>query len=289
MSQDTEVRHSRSQLMEVRFWGVRGSVAVSGPDVAHTGGNTTCIEVTSQGERLIVDAGTGLRALGDQLMKQGPTRATLLFSHLHWDHVQGFPFFAPAYHPQSELTLYGPGDGGDRALRDVLDKQMSPPSFPVPLAAMKSRMSFATAKAHQRLDIGPFAITPFEVPHPQGCLSYRIEADGASLLFMTDVELDASQLSPISRFVEGADVLVLDAQYTPDEYAGKVGPPRKGWGHSTMIDAAKVAAAAHVGRLFLFHHDPAHNDDFVEGMAERARQHFAPTSAAREGITLEVA
>jgi phosphoribosyl 1,2-cyclic phosphodiesterase len=275
--------------MEVRFWGVRGSVAVSGPQVAKTGGNTSCIEVTSQGERLILDAGTGLRALGDELMKSGPARATMLFSHLHWDHVQGFPFFTPAYHPLSELKLYGPGDGGDVALRDVLDKQMSPPSFPVPLAAMKSRMSFGAARAGARFEVGPFAITPFEVPHPQGCLSYRIEANGASFVFMTDVELDVSQLAPIARFIEGADALVLDAQYTPDEYAGKIGPPKKGWGHSTMIDAAKVAAAADVKRLFLFHHDPAHNDDFVEGMAERARQEFDRADVAREGHLLEVA
>jgi phosphoribosyl 1,2-cyclic phosphodiesterase len=270
--------------MQVRFWGVRGSVAVSGAHVAKTGGNTTCIEVTSQGERLILDAGTGLRALGDELMKAGPARATMLFSHLHWDHVQGFPFFAPAYHPQTQLTLVGPGSNGDAELKSVLEQQMSPPTFPVPLKAMRSAMSFAAAKAGERFDVGPFAITPFEVPHPQGCLSYRIEADGASFVFMTDVELDVSQLAPISRFVEGADVLVLDAQYTPDEYAS-----RKGWGHSTMIDAAKIAHAANVGRLFLFHHDPAHNDDFVEGMADRARAEFSRADISREGLELEVA
>jgi phosphoribosyl 1,2-cyclic phosphodiesterase len=270
--------------MEVRFWGVRGSVAVSGAHVERTGGNTSCIEVTSQGERLILDAGTGLRALGEELARHGPTRACLLFSHLHWDHVQGFPFFTPAYNPHSQFTLYGPGADGERTLRDVLDKQMSPPTFPVPLTAMRSRLSFASATPNAPLELGPFKVTPFEVPHPQGCLSYRVEADGAAFVYMTDVELDPSQLSPIARFVEGADALVLDAQYTPDEYA-----TRKGWGHSTMIDAAKVAAAARAKRLFLFHHDPAHNDDFVEGMAEEARAEFAASEVAAEGLIVKVA
>lgn len=275
--------------MNIRFWGVRGSVAVSGPHVARVGGNTSCIEVTSQGERLILDAGTGLRALGDELSRSGPQRATFLFSHLHWDHVQGFPFFGPAWHPGSQLTLYGPGDGGDAQLREVLSRQMSVPNFPVPLAAMKSRLEFGAARAAQRFEVGPFAVTPFEVPHPNGCLGYRIEADGSSFVYMTDVELDLEGLPKLSRFIEGADALVLDAQYTPDEYSGRIGPPKRGWGHSTMIDAAKVAQAARVKRLFLFHHDPAHNDDFVEGMAAEAKNVFEQSELAREGVQLEVA
>jgi phosphoribosyl 1,2-cyclic phosphodiesterase len=264
--------------MQVRFWGVRGSVAVSGPQVARTGGNTSCLEITSQGERLILDAGTGIRALGEQLIKTGGTRATILFSHLHWDHVQGFPFFAPAWHPDSRLTLYG---HDPTKVRDVLSRQMSPPNFPVPLAAMKSTLAFDTARP---LEIGPFKVTPFEVPHPNGCLGYRIEADGSAFVYMTDVELNVSHLSALGRYIEGADALVLDAQYTPDEYATK-----KGWGHSTMIDAALVAKGAHVERLFLFHHDPAHNDDIVDGMANAAREIFQSAEPAREGLRLEVA
>jgi phosphoribosyl 1,2-cyclic phosphodiesterase len=275
--------------MNVRFWGVRGSVAVSGAHVAKVGGNTSCIEVTSQGERLILDAGTGLRALGDELQRSGPQRATFFFSHLHWDHVQGFPFFAPAWHPLSQLELYGPGELGEQQLREVLTRQMSAPSFPVPLAAMKSRLELRSAKPSSVIETGPFRVTPFEVPHPQGCLGYRIEADGAVFVYMTDVEMSEEALPQLGRFIEGADALVLDAQYTPDEYAGRVGPPKKGWGHSTMIDAAKVAKAAHVGRLFLFHHDPAHNDDFVEGMESQAREVFERTELAREGLLHEVA
>ena len=275
--------------MNIRFWGVRGSVAVSGAHVAKTGGNTSCIEVTSQGERLILDAGTGLRALGDELARSGPSQATFLFSHLHWDHVQGFPFFGPAWHPSSKFKLYGPGEGGDVQLRDVLCKQMSPPNFPVPLSAMRSSLSFDAAKPSQRIEVGPFVVTPFELPHPNGCLGYRIEADGAAFVYMTDVELKQDSLVTLGRFVEGADALALDAQYTPDEYLGKVGPPKIGWGHSTMIDAAKIAAGARVKRLFLFHHDPAHNDDFVDAMAAEAKNVFESTELSREGLLLEVA
>jgi phosphoribosyl 1,2-cyclic phosphodiesterase len=271
--------------MEVRFWGVRGSVAASGSHVARIGGNTSCVEVVSQGERLILDAGTGIRGLGEEMAKaKGPQRATLLFSHLHWDHVQGFPFFAPAYLPNVELALYGPGVEGESDLHAVLAKQMEPPNFPVTLSAMRSKMTFDTAFAGKTLDLGPFEVRPFVVPHPNGCMGYRIDADGKSFVYMTDVEMTLADLTPaVMEVIAGCDALCLDAQYTPDEYAGVNGIPKKGWGHSTMVDAAKIAFAARAGRLFLFHHDPAHNDDTVENMAEEARSYFACAEPAREG------
>ena len=270
--------------MEVRFWGVRGSVAASGSHVARIGGNTSCVEVWSQGHRLILDAGTGLRGLGDLMMKDGAPDATMLWSHLHWDHVQGFPFFTPAYLPSAKLTLFGPGAEGDVALREVLDKQMLPPNFPVPFSAMRSAMEFRAARPNEAFEVGPFRILPVDLPHPQGCLGYRIEAGGRSFFYATDVELHLATLPPqIAQAMEGVDALCLDAQYTPDEYEGKVGPPRKGWGHSTMIEAAKIAHAVKARRLFLFHHDPAHNDDQVEMMAEEARNHCESAEPAREG------
>lgn len=272
--------------MEVRFFGVRGSIAVSGSRI---GGNTACVEVTSQGERLILDAGTGLRALGEVMMREGarPQRATMFFSHLHWDHVQGFPFFSPAYLPTTELTLFGPGEDGARELESVLSRQMQPPQFPVPLSTMRSRMTFGSARSGHTVEVGPFRVTPFEVPHPNGCLAYRIEADGHSFVYATDVEVPAAGLTrEAARWMEGTDALCLDGQYTPDEYTGKVGAPKQGWGHSTMVDAAQVARAVDAKRLLLFHHDPAHNDDQVEWMAEEARQHFVASEPAREGMRL---
>lgn len=270
--------------MEIRFWGVRGSVASSGSSVARIGGNTSCVEVESQGHRLILDAGTGLRGLGDQLLKHLPTSATMLFSHLHWDHVQGFPFFAPAWVPTTSLLLYGPGADGEQQLRGVLSRQMEPPNFPVPLSMMRSKMEFRSAVPGRVIETGPFRITPIELPHPQGCVGYHVEADGHRFAYCTDVEMTAESLtSDVARLIEGVDALVLDAQYTPDEYEGRVGPSKRGWGHSTMIDAAKIAQATHAGRLFLFHHDPAHNDDQVENMAEEARHLFHAAEPAREG------
>jgi phosphoribosyl 1,2-cyclic phosphodiesterase len=272
--------------MEVRFWGVRGSVAVSGEQVAWVGGNTACLEVSHGEHRLILDAGTGIRGLGDVLMKAGqPVKTALFFSHLHWDHVQGFPFFAPAYAPTTELVLHGPGPGGDVKLRRVLDKQMRPPSFPVTLEAMRSRMTFAAAQARQPIHYGPFTVTPVELPHPNGCLGYRVESGGHSFVYATDVELSVDRLTPeIIKAMEGCDALCLDAQYTPDEYHGRAGVPKKGWGHSTMVDAAQIARAVGARRLFLFHHDPAHNDDTVRAMAAEARGHFAGAEPAREGL-----
>jgi len=277
--------------MEIRFWGVRGSVAVSGSQVAGIGGNTSCVEVQAEGHRLILDAGTGIRALGEAMVKEGrPSDATLLFSHLHWDHVQGFPFFTPAFIPGNAFQLLGPGTRGDVELEQVLRKQMTPPSFPVTLDAMRSKMTFGSALPGVRREVGPFTVTPFELPHPQGCLGYRIEAGGRSFVYATDVELTLEGLSSgTARFFEGADALCLDAQYTPDEYLGRGTMPRKGWGHSTMVDAARIADAVGAKRLYLFHHDPAHNDDMVAAMAEQARDHFRFSEPAREGATVKLA
>ncbi|HZN93964.1 MAG TPA: MBL fold metallo-hydrolase [Myxococcales bacterium] len=271
--------------MEVRFWGVRGSVAVSGEQVAWVGGNTSCLEITEGEHRLILDAGTGVRGLGDALMAAGrPVKAALFFSHLHWDHVQGFPFFTPAYVPSTELLLHGPGAGGGSKLRRVLVRQMQPPTFPVTLEAMQARMEFADAVARKPVTYGPFTVTPVELPHPNGCLGYRVDSGGHSFVYATDVELSVDRLTPeIVQAMQGCDALCLDAQYTPDEYHGRRGIPKKGWGHSTMVDAAQIARAVDAKRLFLFHHDPAHNDDTVRAMAEEARGHFARVEPAREG------
>lgn len=273
--------------MHVRFWGVRGSVASSGPEVARVGGNTSCVEVVSGEHRLILDAGTGVRGLGDELLRSPPVDVTFLFSHLHWDHLQGFPFFAPAWLPTTRLAMFGPGVEGDVALRAALARQMEPPTFPVPLTAMRAAFDFQAALPGRRIERGPFVITPVNLPHPQGCLGYLIEADGARFAYCTDVELSPTSLpTGLARALDGVDALVLDAQYTRDEYEGRRGPPRRGWGHSTNLDAAQVARELAVGKLLLFHHDPGHTDACVESMADEARQVFAASAPAREGATL---
>jgi len=266
--------------MKVRFWGVRGSIAVSGPDTLRTGGNTSCVEVQHAGERLILDGGTGLRALGDTIGFR-PIRAHLLFSHVHWDHIQGVPFFTPAFHPDAELTFVGASreSGG---LRDALARQMKPPQFPIGLDALSAQISWMDLKA-EPIELGPFRVTPVDLQHPDGILAFRVEAGGSSMVYATDVEHGEGIDRRLVMLSEGADLLVHDAQYTHAEYLGEGGPPRRGWGHSTWEQAVDVARQADVGRLALFHHDPRRSDDGVAVIEAQARRRRAHTFAAREG------
>jgi phosphoribosyl 1,2-cyclic phosphodiesterase len=285
--------------MQITFWGVRGSIATAGPEVARFGGNTTCIEVRAGADRIVFDAGTGLRALGDKLNEEASVlgrapRATFFFTHLHWDHIQGFPFFAPAFRPDVELELYGPIGAPDErsealGIQDALERQMRPPSFPVPLAAMASKKVFRTVKAGDVHQIGGFTIRALALDHPQGVLGYRVEAGGRSMCFATDTELGKGDTDDaLIQLARGVDLLVCDAQYTEAEYAGKNGPCRRGWGHSTYVAASKVAKAADAARLALFHHDPSHDDAMVEAMEADAQTIFPSAFAARERMTVEL-
>ncbi len=277
--------------MKITFWGVRGSIATAGPQVARVGGNTTCIEVEGPNTRLIIDAGTGIRALGDRLLRRSrasgkPVEASVLFTHLHWDHIQGFPFFAPAFVPTTRLDLYGPaGADGHSSLQDVLTSQMCAPSFPVPLAAMGAKKVFHTAHGGSRFEIGELAITTSDLCHPQGALAYRVECGGKSMVFATDTELgvDDARDDALLTLAEGADLLIHDAQYTEAEYA-----TRHGWGHSTYVAAARAARACGASRFALTHHDPEHDDDTIDGIVHDARSIFDASFAAREGVTVRL-
>lgn len=266
--------------MNVRFWGVRGSVAVSGTPFVHTGGNTTCVEIEHEGHRIILDGGTGLAALGNAI--GSPTQATLLFTHVHWDHIQGVPFFSPLFHPQSQIRLMGMRNSWG-SLRDALDAQMRPPQFPIGLDAFNAQMRFEDIDAGHPVDIGPFKVIPALMDHPDGVLVFRIEAAGKSVVFATDVEHGDKLDRRLLRFVEGADLLIHDAQYTEQQYAGQDGPPRVGWGHSTWNQAVGVGRLAGTERLALFHHDPARTDDGVAVIEAQAQQLHPGAFAAREG------
>jgi len=271
--------------MNVRCWGVRGSLPVSGPQFVMTGGNTTCFEVTCDGARLIIDGGTGLQALGAEL--GSPADVAVLFTHVHWDHIQGVPFFGPLHHPDSKILLAGRRNafGG---LRDALAAQMKPPNFPVGLDIFQSEMTFMDVVPDAPFEIGPFRITSAEMSHPDGVLVYRIQAGGRTLVFATDVEHGESLDERMVRFAEGADLLLHDAQYSEDEYFGRGGPPRIGWGHSTWSQAVQTGIDAGVGRLGLIHHDPTRTDDQVLDIESWARERLAQTFAAREGSTISV-
>ena len=277
--------------MEVTFWGVRGSIACSGPHVAEVGGNTPCVEVRAQGHRLILDGGTGLRGLGQRMAAEpGPLRAHMLFSHQHWDHIQGFPFFRPAFVPGAELHMYGPvAEDGLTTLRDTLRAQMTSPCFPVPFGALAAELRFETVRDSDDLQLGPFEVQMRALVHPQGSLGYRIEVGGRKLCFATDTEHPSEGLDEaLLDLAREVDVLIYDAMYTTDEYEGRNGPCRKGWGHSTTDAAVQIARASGAKRLFLFHHDPGHNDRFIDRMERDARTGFERTWAAREGDTVAV-
>lgn len=280
-------------MITIRFWGVRGSCATAGSHTAQVGGNTSCVEVNVNDQLFILDAGTGLRALGARLMAEGrPVDATILLSHFHWDHIQGFPFFVPAFVPGNRVHLFGPERAAPRGdVRAALDAQMRAPHFPVGLEAMRAELRFTALPAGALFQIGAATVRTAAASHPNGCLAYRISAGGRSVVYATDTEHDASSGLVDAHLLElsrGADLLIYDAQYTDEEYLGVGAPGRRGWGHSTAAEGIRLARAAGIGRLVLFHHDPSHDDWQIARMEADARSLLPTTCAAREGqvITL---
>ncbi len=274
--------------MFVRFWGVRGSIASPGASTAQVGGNTSCVEVRCGGQRLILDAGTGLRALGDSLLaEKQPIDAALLLSHFHWDHIQGLPFFVPAYLPSTKLTIVGSSDGR-HSLRDKLSRQMTEPHFPVQLDDLSAELGYREARPNQALEIGDVRVKVARLNHPGGVFAYRIEHAGRSIVYATDTEHYACVDPVLKSLAEGADLLIYDAQYTPEEYRGDGGRSKVGWGHSTYVAGVEVARAAGVRKLVLFHHDPQRTDEGVARIESLGREMFADTVAAREGMTIGV-
>ena len=279
--------------MRVTFWGVRGSIPTPGPDTVEIGGNTSCVEVRAGHSILIFDGGTGLRQLGKTLVKQMPFTAHLFFSHVHWDHIQGFPFFDPAFVAGNTIHLYG-GNNVSRTLEETLAGQMDHPSFPVHLSQMGATMTFHDLYEGQVLEIVEggerVKVSTGAGNHPNGVWAYRTEHGGKSVVYATDTEHYAVVDPKLLKLATGADVLIYDAQYTPEEYSGTAGTggPKTGWGHSTFVEAAKLAKAAGVKQLVLFHHDPMQSDSAVREKERRAREIFPDTVAAHEGLTIEL-
>jgi phosphoribosyl 1,2-cyclic phosphodiesterase len=276
--------------LSIRFWGVRGSVPAPGPATAQVGGNTTCVEVLCGAHRIVLDAGTGLRALGQALAAaDAPVQATCLFTHVHWDHIQGLPFFSPLFSPTTKLDLYGALP--DHDLAQVLSEQMRPPNFPVPLAQVPATLRFFRVPVDRALTLGATRIRAVPLNHPNGVVAYRLEHGGRSVVFATDTEHypDGRLDTALVELARGADVLIYDAQYTPDEYAGHTGCKRHGWGHSTWLEGVRVARAAEAKKLILFHHDPSHDDTTVDAIESAAAEALPGTIAAREGLALSLA
>lgn len=271
--------------LTVRFWGVRGSIPTPGPATANVGGNTSCVEVTCGDQRIILDAGTGIRELGQSLQGAGPLEATILLSHLHGDHIQGFPFFTPAFHPGSELTMVGRAD--ELSIEQALTQHMSPPAFPVALGDVPATLRYETADVEGTTQIGKIKVRASRLKHPNGVLAYRLEHDGTSVVYATDTEHVEGEIDDVLvELARGADVLIYDAMYTRAEYAGEDGPSRRGWGHSTWNEGVNIARAAAVGQLVLFHHDPTRTDEQVASLEQAAAAELPGTVAAREGMEI---
>ena len=271
--------------MKIRFWGTRGSIPTPGQRTVRYGGNTACVEVRdASGHLLILDAGTGLRELGLALNGASPLTVDLLLSHLHWDHIQGIPFFRPAYDPKSTLRLYGPHQ--HRPLRELLGLGMDDPFFPVDLEGLPVHLEIHELADGTRRAIGPYDVRAAKLFHPSPALAYRIEADGRALVYATDTE-DAftGEPNPVVPLARGADTLIHDGQYLENDF-------KPGWGHSTVAKALEVAAAAKAKRLVLYHHDPDRSDDALDRIAEeaqaRAKGAGMEVLVAREGMELSV-
>lgn len=271
--------------MKVKFWGVRGSIPTPGPDTIRTGGNTSCVEVMCGDHLLIFDGGSGIRLLGKSLEGKNPVEGSIFFSHLHWDHIQGIPFFEPAFDQDNCFHIYGPSHF-HLSLERVLSGQMEFPHFPISLDQLGAKLTFKELSDGDKIDIGDVSVKAAMVNHPGGSLSYRVEYRGKVFVYATDTEYHGALDDKFVRHVQGANCFIFDSTYTDDEYSGKTGKSHEGWGHSTWQDAVRIAKAASAGRLVLFHHEPNHNDDFIEAMEAMAKKEFAGTIAAREGLEL---
>jgi len=253
--------------VRIRFWGTRGSIPTPGQRTVRYGGNTACVEVRSTGgELLVLDAGTGLRELGAQLAQNGngPLSLDLFISHLHWDHIQGIPFFRPAYDARTAMRVYAPQH--QRPLKELLGIGMDDPFFPVDLDAVPAKLDISEFPEGTEHRAGPFRVRGARLFHPAPAFAYRVEADGRSLVYATDTEDPFSgRENPVIDLARDVDVLIHDAQYLDGDY-------KKGWGHSTAETAVDVAARAGAKRLVLYHHDPDRSDDALDKIAVDAQR-----------------
>jgi len=272
--------------MSVRFWGVRGSIASPGKETARYGANTSCVELRCGDQLIILDAGTGLRLLGQALAASGePVVADLLCSHTHVDHVCGFPFFAPCYAQGNRIRVWAGHAAARGDIRAVFRLMLTPPLFPDVMDELAATVEFKDFAAGDTLSLGPgIAVRTAALNHPGGATGYRIEWNGRALSYITDVEhRSEGPDSGALGLATGADLMIYDANYTDEDYA-----PHRGWGHSTWQEGVKLAQRAGVQRLVLFHHDPGRSDDMLDTIADAASRAYPGTIVAREGLILTV-
>jgi phosphoribosyl 1,2-cyclic phosphodiesterase len=267
----------------VRFWGVRGSIACSGPRTVRYGGNTSALEVRCGDELLLFDAGTGMRYLGKTL---GSARleADLFFTHTHFDHICGLPFFRPLFEPQNHFRLWAGHLRGAMTLKRVLAEFMMSPLFPVPPEVFRSSLEYCDFNAGDTLTTAQGTrVRTAPLNHPDGATGYRVEYHGRSLCYVSDTEHVPGNLDRnVLALIAGADLVIYDCMYTDDEYRRYVG-----WGHSTWQEGIRLCKEARAKRMVVFHHDPDHDDDILDGIAREVEKALPGSIVAHEGLVIE--
>ncbi len=284
----------------IKFWGVRGSIPTPGPSTTRYGGNTSCLEIRNDNQLLILDAGSGLRNLGNALMGLGQKiQAHVFITHMHWDHIQGIPFFTPAYIPGNSITFLG-ADEPDRSLQSIISGQMDPTYFPIELDDMGAELKFRNL-SEDSYTINNIKFETLYVNHPGNSLGYKFHLNDKSVVYISDNEpFDTAATASegmvgedgnqkLIDFVKDCDILIHDAQYTQEEYE-----KHRTWGHSPFTFTVDMALKAGVQQLVLFHHDPLHDDDAVDTILKAAREraqnsgHRMEIIAAQEGLEITV-
>jgi phosphoribosyl 1,2-cyclic phosphodiesterase len=268
----------------VRFWGVRGSIACSAQDVIRYGGNTSSLEVTAGDRTLLFDAGSGIRYLGKKMAQQKPHQADMFLTHTHFDHVCGLPFFVPFFVPGWNFRVWAGHLLPDHTLSSVLEDMMIAPLFPVPPAIFNANIDYIDFRSGETLDLGD-GITVRTAPliHPNNASGYRVEFEGKSICYITDTEHPGEGNDPVLvEFLRDADVVIYDASYSDEEYKTRVG-----WGHSTWEAGVRLCDEANAKTYVVFHHDPEHDDDFMDGVARDVESARPGSIVAREGMVIE--
>lgn len=272
--------------MRIKFWGVRGSTPTPQSENLRYGGNTSCVEVRHDDRLYVFDCGTGFRALGQQLRAKRngrPVSAHIFVSHFHWDHIQGIPFFGPLYDdPGNHFSFHS--SSRTRSLKQVMEEQMASPYFPVNMSEMKAQRDFYNFEEGCTVVDG-VTVKSMWLNHPQGCMGFRLESDRGTVVYATDNEPgDAMFDKNVRKLAAGADVLIYDAQYLPEEYEAR----KRGWGHSHWREAINVVMESGAKELILFHHDPDHDDGCVDRVVKQARDYYPRVRAAAEGMEIEL-
>jgi len=279
--------NSPSSEFVVRFWGVRGSIPSPGKDTVRYGGNTSCVEMQVAGKRLIFDGGTGLRMLAKSLEPSQPIEAYWFFTHYHWDHIQGVPFFTPAFVEGNTLHIHGAAPDGT-SMEEHFCRRVLHLSSAVPIKALKADLKYYDLVCGDTMQLDDILIEPTPRNHPNGAMGYRVTWQGHSAFYCTDTEHFADRVDEnVLHLARDADVVIYDAMYTDEEYHNPKSP-KVGWGHSTWQEGVKAAKQAGAKRLAIFHHEPGHNDDFLDKLEVEVKNSFEGGFLAREGMSVRV-